>query len=197
MRHKWWLLPLLLGLSWVLVFTAGLCLSLSLPFPDFLVLHCLVTHLLRIFAIPWTAARQASLSFTISWSLLKLMSTDQWCHPTTSSSVVPFSSCPQSFPALGSFQISQLFSSVAKVLEFQLQRPSFQWIFRVDFFQDWLVWSLCSPSDSQESSPTSQLKSINSFALSLLYGSALTSIQDHWINHSFDYREPFWKTDVP
>ena len=57
---------------------------------------------------------------------------------------------------------------VATVLELQLQ--SFQWIFRVDFLQDWLVGSSCSPRDSQESSPTPQFKSINSSALSLLYG---------------------------
>ena len=57
----------------------------------------------------------------------------QWCHPTISSSVIPFSSCPQSFPASGSFQMSQLFASGAKVLAFQLQQQSFQWIFRTDF----------------------------------------------------------------
>ena len=57
----------------------------------------------------------------------------QWCHPTISSSVVPFSSRLQSFPASGSFQVSQFFVSGAKVLEFQLQHQSFQWIFRTDF----------------------------------------------------------------
>ena len=62
------------------------------------------------FVTPWTAACHASLSFTISRSLLKLMSIEQWCHPTISSSVVPFSSCPQSFPASVSFQMSQLFT---------------------------------------------------------------------------------------
>ena len=55
----------------------------------------------------------------------------RWCHPTISSSVVPFSSCPQSFPASRSFQMSQ--HQVAKVLEFQLQHQSFQWKFRTDF----------------------------------------------------------------
>ena len=58
---------------------------------------------------PWTAACQASLSFTISWSLLKFMSS-QWCHPTISSSVALFSSCPQSFPASRSFPVSWLFA---------------------------------------------------------------------------------------
>ena len=57
----------------------------------------------------------------------------RWCHPTISSSVVPFSSCLQSFPASGSFQMSQFFPSGAKVLEFQHQYQSFQWIFSTDF----------------------------------------------------------------
>ena len=56
-----------------------------------------------------------------------------WCHPIISSSVVPFSSCPQSFPALGSVLMSHLCDQVAKVLEFQLQHQSFRWIFRTDF----------------------------------------------------------------
>ena len=65
----------------------------------------------QLFAIPWTAARQASLSITNSWSLLKLMSIKPICHPTVSSSVIPFSSCLQSSPASGSFQMSQFFTS--------------------------------------------------------------------------------------
>ena len=58
---------------------------------------------------------------------------------------------------------------VAKVLELQLQHQSFQWIFRVDFLQDWLIWSPCCPRDSQESAPASQFESISSSALNLLY----------------------------
>ena len=55
----------------------------------------------------------------------------QWCHSTISSSVIPLSSCLQSFPASRSFPMSQFFShQVAKVLEFQLEHQSFQWIFR-------------------------------------------------------------------
>ena len=57
----------------------------------------------RLLVIPWTAARQTSLSFTIYRSLLKLCPLSQWYHPTISSSVVPFSSGPHSFPASGSF----------------------------------------------------------------------------------------------
>ena len=63
----------------------------------------------QLFVTPWTAARQASLSITNSWSLLKLMSS-QWCHPTISSSFIPFFHL-QSFPASGSFQMSQFFAS--------------------------------------------------------------------------------------
>ena len=82
-----------------------------------------------------------------------LCASSQWCHPTISSSVVPFFSCLQSWPASGSFAMSQFFCEVAKVLELQLQHQSFQLIFRTDFLQDWLVWSPCSPRDSQDSSP--------------------------------------------
>ena len=64
----------------------------------------------RLFATPWTAACQASLSFTISQSLLKPMSIES-VMPIISSSVVPFSSCLQSFPASGSFPMSWLFLS--------------------------------------------------------------------------------------
>ena len=75
---------------------------------------------------------------------------------------------------------------VAKVLELQLQHQSFQWIFRVDFLKDWLVWFPCCSRDSLESSPAPQFKSIKSSVLSLHYGPTLISIHDYWKNHSFD-----------
>ena len=65
----------------------------------------------QLSATPWTAARQASLSITNSWSPPKLMFVVSVMPSNLSSSVVPFSSCPQSFPASGSFQMSQLFAS--------------------------------------------------------------------------------------
>ena len=65
----------------------------------------------QLFATPWTAACQASLSFSISQSLLNSCPLSWWCHPTISSSIVPSSSCLQSFPASGSFPIIQLFAS--------------------------------------------------------------------------------------
>ena len=85
----------------------------------------------------------------------------RWCHPAISSSVVPFSSCPQSLPESESFPMSQLFawggqstgvSVSASVLPMNTQD-----------------WSPCSPRDSQESSPTPQFKSSNSSVLSFLH----------------------------
>ena len=65
----------------------------------------------QLFATPWTAVCQVSLSFTVSLSWLNSCPFSSWCHPTISSSVVPFSSCLQSFPASGSFPMSCLFAS--------------------------------------------------------------------------------------
>ena len=99
------------------------------------------------------------------------------CHPAISSSVVPFS-CLQSFPPSGSFPLSQFFTSGGQSIGASASASVLQWIFRTDFLKDWLVWSPCSPTDSQESSPTSQFKSITSSALSFLYGPTLASIHD-------------------
>ena len=76
----------------------------------------------------------------------------QWYHPNILSSVIPFS-CLQSFPASRSFLMSLQFTSGGQILELQLQRQSFQWIFRIDFLYDRLLWSPCCPSESPESSP--------------------------------------------
>ena len=72
----------------------------------------------------------------------------RWCHSSISSSVIPFSSCLQSFPASGSFLMSQLLASGGQSIG--TSAKSFQWIFRIDFLWDWLVWSPCSLKDSQK-----------------------------------------------
>ena len=94
--------------------------------------------------------------------------------------VVPFSSCLQSFPASGSFPVSQLFTNtlVAKVLK--LQHQSFQWIISIDFLKDGLVGSPCSPRDPQESFPIPQFKSINSSALISLWSNSHIHPSSHW-----------------
>ena len=82
----------------------------------------------QFFAAPWTTAHQASLSFTRDspGACSNSRPLSQWCYPTILSSVVPFSSCPQSFPASGSFPASQLFTSGGQsIRESQLQHQSF------------------------------------------------------------------------
>ena len=86
--------------------------------------------------------------------------------------------------------------SLFQVLEFQLQHHSFQRNPRADLLQNGLVGSPCSPRDSQESSPTLQFKSINSSALSLLHSPTLTSIHNHWKNHSLDQMDLCWQSNV-
>ena len=110
----------------------------------------------------------------------------QLYHPTSSSSVVPFSSCLQSFPASGSFPVSLLFTSGGQSIGVSVSASVLINI------QNWspLGWTgwifLQSKGYSQESSPTPQFKSINSLALSFLHSPTLTSIHDYWKNHSFD-----------
>ena len=108
----------------------------------------------------------------------------QWFHPAISSSVVPFSSCPQSLPASGSFPMkSTLRMRSPKYWSFSFCiSPSNEHPGLISFR---LVGSPCSPRDSQESSPT-HFKSINSLALSFLHSPTLASIHDHWKNHSLD-----------
>ena len=146
-----------------------------------------VTSRVQLFATPWTTAHQAFLSVTNGWSLSKPMSIESvmpynhliLCHP--------FLLLPSNFPKHQDlFKWVSSSHQVAKVWEFQLQHQSIQWILRTGFFKDGLVGSPCSPRDSQESSPIPQFKSINSSGLSFLYSPTLTSIRDHWKNHSLD-----------
>ena len=110
----------------------------------------------------------------------------QRCHPTNSSSVSPFPSCLQSFPASGSFHMSQFFISGGQSIRVSASAS----VLPMNT-QDWspldgLIGSPCSSRDSQESSPTPQFKSINFLALTFLCSPTLTSIHDYWKNHSLD-----------
>ena len=141
--------------------------------------HVVVQSLshVRLFVTPWREAHQASLSFTISWGLLKLMSIElvMLCYPLPPSSLFAFSLSPGS----GSFPMSWLFASVGQSTGASASASVLQWIFRVDFLYDWLVWSPCCPQDSRESSLAPKFESINSSVLSLLDGPTLTSICDY------------------
>ena len=110
----------------------------------------------------------------------------RWCHPVISSSVIPFSSHLQSFPASGSFQMSQFFASgglstgvsaSTSVLPMNTQDWS---------PLGWTGWiSLQSKGLSKVFSNTT-VQSINSSALAFIYSPTLTSIHDHWKNHGLD-----------
>ena len=115
-----------------------------------------------------------------SWSL------GQWCHSTISSSIVPFSSCLQSFPELGSFPMSWHFASGGQNFGASASASVLPMNIRVDFLYSSIIWSPFCPGDSQESSPTPQFESITSLAISLPYGPTPTSVHDYWKNHSFN-----------
>ena len=147
--------------------------------------NSLQAHGLQHSRLPWP-----SLSPQVCSNLCPL---SWWCHPTVSFSVILFSSCPQSFPASGSFPVSQFFASACQSVG---ASASVFPIFRINFLYDWLVWSPCSPRDSQESSPAPRLESISSWALSLFHCPGLTSMHDSWRTHSFDYMDLCWQSDV-
>ena len=114
----------------------------------------------------------------------------QWCHPTISSSVVPFSSHPQSFSASGSFQMSQLFtsdgqsigiSSSASVLPMDIQ----------DWFPSGLTGLILQSKELSRVFSNTTVQKHQFFSTQLLYGPTLTFIDDYWTNHSFDYRWAF------
>ena len=110
----------------------------------------------------------------------------QWCHPAISSSVIPFSSCPQSLPASRSFPMSQLFawggqSTGVSALASVLPKNPQDWS-----PLEWTGWNSFQSKGLSRVSPTPQFKSINSSVLSFLHSPSLTSIHNHWKNHSLD-----------
>ena len=110
----------------------------------------------------------------------------RWCHPTISSSVIPFCSCPQSFPASGSFQMSQFFPSCGQSIGIWASASILPVSIQDWFPLGWTDWISLQSKRLSESSPTPQFKSINSSAFSFLHSPTLTSIHDHWENHSLD-----------
>jgi len=139
----------------------------------------------RLFATPWTAAHQASLSITNSHSLLKLMSIKSvmlsnhliLCHLLLLLPLVFSSIRVNSSESLLHIRWTTYWS-----FSFSIS-PSNEYSGLISFRFDWLD---LLAEDSQECSPKPQFKSINSLALSFLYSPTLTSINDYWKNHSFD-----------
>ena len=120
----------------------------------------------------------------------------QWCHPTILSSVIPFFSWLQSYPASVSFLMSQFFASDDQSIGVSASALVLPMNIQDLFPLGWTGWISLHPRDSQESSPTPQFKSIDCSVLSLLYGSILTSIHDYWKNHSFEYTDLCQKSNV-
>ena len=109
----------------------------------------------------------------------------QWCHPTILSSVVPFSSHLQYFPASGSFPMSQFLASGGQSIEVSTSASVFPMNIQDWFPLGWTNWISLQSKGLPESSPAPQFKSIISSALSFLYSPILTSI-DYWKSCSFD-----------
>ena len=110
----------------------------------------------------------------------------RWCHPAVSSSVVPSSSCPQSFPESGSFLMSQLFSSGGQSIGVSASTSVLPMNTQDWSPLGWTGWmSLQSKGLSRVFSNTTVQKH-NFSALSFLHSPTLTSIHDHWKNHSLD-----------
>ena len=147
----------------------------------------------RLFAIPWTAAHQASLSFTISWILLKLMSIKSVMPSNLSSSVTLFSH-PQSFPASGSFPVSALCIRWPKYWSFSFSiNPSDEYSGLISFRMDW--FDLLAVLGTLESLQHHSSKA------SILWCSTFFTVQlshpyDYWKNHSFDYVDLCQQSDV-
>ena len=123
----------------------------------------------RLFETPWIAACQASLSITISWSSPKLSPSSRWCHPAISSSVVPFSSCLQSFLVSESFPMSLFFTSNGQSIAVSASASVLPMNIQHWFPLGWTgVIFLQSQGLSRVFSNTTQFKSINSLVFSLL-----------------------------
>ena len=147
--------------------------------------HSVVSHSLRSHELHHARPPCPSATLGVHSNLCALC---RWCHPAISPSIISFSSCPQSLPASEFFPMSQLFAWGGQSISFRTPRT--------DLHQNGLVGSPCSPRDSQESSPTPQFKSINSSVLSFLHNPILTSIHDHWKNHSLDQMDLCWQSNV-
>ena len=120
----------------------GWFLSTSTSSPNLLLSsHCRV----HLFVTAWTAACQASLSFTISRGLLRLMSIEPVMPSNHLILCCLLLLLPSIFPSISLFQWAGSSHQVATVLELQFQHQSFQWTFRVDFLQEGLISSSCCP----------------------------------------------------
>ena len=190
-----WLGTFACKIVWVTFIRPQFLLLINPQFPVLIV----AVHLLssaQLFVIPWTAAHQASLSYTISHGLLKLMSIElvvlsnhlNLCHPLLL--------LPSILPSIRVFSNGlALLIRWSKYWSFSFSiSPSNEYSGLISFRIDW--FDLFVAQGTRKSPPAPHFKSINSLALSLLCGPTLISIPDHWKNHSFDYMDFCWQNGV-
>ena len=132
---------------------------------------------------PMDYSMQASLCITNSQIYSNSCPLSQQCHPKISSSVFPFFSCLQSFPASGSFQMSQFFASGGQRIRVSALASFLTMNIQDGFPLGWTGWILLQ---SKGLSRVFSNKGINSSVLSFRYGPTLTYIHDYWKNHNLD-----------
>ena len=166
-----------------------------LLFPFHIVVFVQSLSYVQLFATPWTSGRQVSLSFTVSRSLLKLMSTE---------SVMPSNHLILCRPLLLLPSILPSIRIISNELALHIRWPKY-WSFSfssspsneysglISFRIDWFdLLEVQGSPRVQESSPAPQFKSVNASVLSLLYGPTLTSVHDYWKSHNFDSMDLCW-----
>jgi len=149
----------------------------------------------QLFATRWTAARQTPLSFTISQSLLKLMSIESMMPSNHLILCHPLLLLPSLFPSIRIFSNESALhiggqSIGASALASVLPMNSQGW-----FPLRLLIWSPLCPRDSRESFPAPQFK-ITILQYSAFFMVQLISVHDYWKNHCFDYMDFCWQSDV-
>ena len=150
----------------------------------------------RLFATPWIAARQASLSITNSQSSLRLTSIESVMpssHLILGRPLLLLPSNPPSIKVCSSESTLRMRWPKYWSFSFSIS-PSSEYSGLISFMIDW--FNLLAVQGTLKSSPASQFESISSSALSLIYGPLLTLVHDYWKNQSFDYRDLCWQSDV-
>ena len=132
-------------------------------------------------ATPWTTACQASLSITSSSTYPNSCPSSRWCHATISSSVVPFSTCPESFPASGSFQMCQLFASVVCGQSIGISASTSVLPMNTQDWSPfgWTGWISLQCKGCSRVFSNATVQKHHSSALSFFYSPTLTSIHDY------------------
>ena len=126
----------------------------------------------RLFAIPWTVAHQPPCPSQTRAVYSNSCPLSQWCHPTISSSVVPFSSCLQSFPASGSFQMGQFFASCGQSIGVSASAA----VLPVNI-QDWFPWGWTGLDFLAVQGTLKSLLQHHSSKVSILWHSAFFIVQ--------------------